>query len=303
MNKFLFILLLISSTVAAQNDKFFVSGCGWLQVALVDRNTKQIEWTYDLMPGEDCENITLTRKGDLLISYGRGAKLISSEGKTIWDYPVDGGSELFSAIQLADGGFLLAHSGHPAKMVELDKKGRTRKIVAFDTDIENRHAQIRQVIKSSEGTYLIPLMGKGEVVELDQKGNELLRFKVEGNPFSVLELNNGNILVSCGDAHIAMEVERKTGKPVGTIRRNEFDGVLLNFVAQIVETENNTRLICNWNGHARGKDAEQPALLEVNNENRLVWSLEEGAGIGRISCVYPVSDNKHISRYIAKNKQ
>jgi len=298
MNKFLVFLFFVSTNICGQTGKVFVSGCNWLQVALVDMQTKQIEWSCELQKGEDCENVSLTKNGNLLIAYGRGAKLINANREVIWDYAVEAGSELFSATQLPDGGFLLAYSGSPAKIVELDKKGRPRKTISFDTEVTHHHAQLRQVIKSKKGTYLIPVMGKGEVVELDKRGKEIFRFKVEGNPFSVLEMKNGNLLVSCGDAHSLIEVERHTGKQIRKTGQNDIDGIKLNFVAQVVELENSNKLICNWNGHAKGKDAEQPTLIEIDKNNQLVWHLNEGNGIGKVSCVFPVQDEKSISRFI-----
>jgi len=302
MNKFLVFLFFVGTNIFGQTGKVFVSGCNWLQVALVDIQTKQIEWSYELQKGEDCENVSLTKNGNLLIAYGRGAKLINPDHEVIWDYAVEGKSELFSATQLSDGGFLLAYSGSPAKIVELDKKGRPRKTISFDTEVTNLHAQLRQVIKSKKGTYLIPVMGKGEVVELDKRGKEILRFKVEGNPFSVLEMKNGNLLVSCGDAHSMIEVERHTGKQIRKTGQNDISEIKLNFVAQIVELENNNKLICNWNGHAKGKEAEQPTLIEIDKNNQLVWFLDEVNGIGKVSCVFPVQDEKSVSRFMNKDE-
>lgn len=303
MNKWLFFLAFISvaGNTFGQPGKVFVSGSNWLQVALIDKQTKQIEWTYDLNPGEDCENITLTPKGELLISYKQGAKLINAARETIWDYPVEGKGELYSATLLDDGGYLLACSGHPAKIIELDARGREQKVLTFDTGVENLHGQLRQIIKSNEGTYLVPVMSKGVIVELEATGKEVRRFEVEGNPFSVLELKNGNLLVSCGDAHMAQEVERYTGESVRQTGARDIEGMRLNFVAQIVELDNGNKLICNWNGHAKGDETLQPALIEIDENNQLVWSLEEGNGIGKISCVFPVADAKAVSQFIQNN--
>jgi hypothetical protein len=277
----------------------FISGCGWEQVVLIDKATKQIEWNYDLQKGDDCENITLTNSGDLLISYKKGAKVINSKKEIIWDYKLQGKGELYAATQMKKGGFLLAYSGSPAQIAELDKKGNVVKTLSFDTGVESLHGQMRQLIKAGNGNYLFPIMGKGEVVELDANGKEVLRFKVEGNPFSVVELKNGNLLISCGDAHSALEVERHTGKLIRKIEQKDIEGINLNFVAQIVELNNGNRLICNWNGHAKGQDAGQPALIEINPQNQLVWQLQEGNGIGRISCVFPVENKnlKKLSKY------
>ena len=299
MKKILFILLFFPLfTYSQSGSKVFVSGSGWLQVALIDKGTKQIEWSYDLNATDDCETVSLTTEGYILISYKSGAKLIDKHKKIIWDYPLESKGELFSAIQLNDGGYLLAHSGSPAKLIELDRKGKVRKTLTFDTEVTNLHGQFRQVIKTKQGTYLIPIMSKGEVVELDKKGKEILRFKVEGNPFSVLELKNGHLLVSCGDAHCAIEVERHTGTFVRKIDRTDVEGIRFNFIAQIAELNNGNLLICNWNGHVRGEEAKQPTLVEIDQQNRLIRQWNEGDGIGRISCMYPVEDTKRWSKFI-----
>ncbi len=297
-----FLFLLLPCSLLAQ-DKIFISGCGWQQVVLIDKNTKQIEWTYDLEKSDDCENITLTKDGNLLISYKKGAKLINAKKEVIWDYKLEEKGELYAATQMPNGGFLLAHSGSPAKIIELNKKGKEVKKLSFETGVESLHGQMRQLIKAKNGNYLFPVMAKGEVVEISPEGEEVMRFKVEGNPFSIVELKNGNLLIACGDAHSALEVERKTGQLIRKIGQKDIEGIRLNFVAQIVELDNNNLLICNWNGHAKGEDGNQPALIEITQDNKLMWQLSEGNGIGRISCVFPVKnkDLKKSSEY--KNKQ
>ena len=299
-NSLLCFFLLMIFPLHAQTEKVFMSGCGWQQVVLLDKATKQVEWSSDLAADEDCENITLTSGGNLLIAYKKGAKLINAQHQTIWDYPLEEPGELFAATQLPDGGFLLAHSGHPAKIIELDKKGQLHKTISFDTEVKGLHGQMRQLIKSKAGTYIFPIMAKGEVVELDSNGKEILRFKVEGNPFSVLEMKNGNLLVSCGDAHSFWEVERHSGKPIKKTGKNDVEGISLNFVAQIIETRNNTKLVCNWNGHVKGKEAEQPTLIEIDDNDQPIWQIYEGNGIGRISCVFQV-DAEKVKEYKYKN--
>ncbi len=301
MRCFVLILFFFCSVLYTQ-DKIFISGCGWEQVVLIDKATRQIEWCYDLEKGEDCENITLTKSGDLLISYKNGARLINADKEIIWDYKLQDKGELYTAIQMKNGGYVLAHSGNPAQIIELDKKGKEIKRLSFDTGVENLHGQLRQLIKTKKGTYLFPIMGKGEVVELSAEGKEILRFKVEGNPFSILELKNGNLLVACGDAHSIMEVERNTGKLIRRTGQQDIEGIRLNFVAQVVELKNGNQLICNWNGHAKGEDSLQPALVEVTSDNRLVWQLKEGNGIGKISCVFPVEKENWKKSSLYKNK-
>lgn len=292
-NTFILFSFLLTCSIHAQ-DKIFISGCNWSKVALLDKKTKAIEWSYDLAPNDECENISLTKDGNLLFSYKKGAKLIKPNKEVIWDYKVEGG-ELFTATQLKDGGYLLAHSGKPAKIIELNKKGEIRRTIEFDTEVASIHGQFRQIIKSKKGTYLIPIMAKSEVVEIDKNGKELLRFKAEGNLFSIIELKNGNLMVGCGDAHCVLEVERETGKIVNKI--TEINGAKLNFIAEIIELNNGNLLICNWNGHAKGEDRKEPILLEIDNNKNIVWQISEGNDIGKISCAHPVYNAKKVINF------
>lgn len=61
-----------------------------------------------------------------------------------------------------------ATCGHPARLIELNAKGAVKNEVEFETGIPSVHGQFRQAIKSKKGTYIVPLMGKSAVVELDQ---------------------------------------------------------------------------------------------------------------------------------------
>lgn len=281
----LFVLLMCGSLCAPAQKKLLLGGSGWNKIVLLDKKSKQVEWTHKLSPGDECNCVAYTKKGQILYAYRKGAKLITKDERTIWDYPVEGKGELHTASVLPDGGFLLGITGKPARIVELDKHGKVRKEITYDTQINSLHGQFRQIRKSRKGTYLVPLMARHQVVELDADGKEIQTYQAEGNTFAVLELKNGNLLISCGDAHSFLEVDRKTGELVKKIKQNDIEGVALQFVAEIAEVKNHF-IVCNWAGHSSVKD--QPSVFELDANGKMVWSLCDGKNVRNISAVCPV---------------
>lgn len=281
----LFVLLMCGSLCAPAQKKLLLGGSGWNKIVLLDKKSKQVEWTHKLSPGDECNCVAYTKKGQILYAYRKGAKLITKDERTIWDYPVEGKGELHTASVLPDGGFLLGITGKPARIVELDKHGKVRKEITYDTQINSLHGQFRQIRKSRKGTYLVPLMARHQVVELDADGKEIQTYQAEGNTFAVLELKNGNLLISCGDAHSFLEVDRKTGELVKKIKQNDIEGVALQFVAEIAEVKNHF-IVCNWAGHSSVKD--QPSVFELDADGKMVWSLCDGKNVRNISAVCPV---------------
>lgn len=275
-------LLLCGSLCAPAQKKLLLGGSGWNKIVLMDKKSKQVEWSHELNPGDECNCLAYTKKGQILYAYRKGAKLITKDNRTVWDYPVEGQGELHTASVLPDGGFLLGITGKPARIIELDKNGKVRKEITYDTQINSLHGQFRQIRKSRKGTYLVPLMARHLVVELDADGQLLQSYQAEGNTFGVLELKNGNLLISCGDAHSFLEVDRNTGELVRKVKQNDIDGVALQFVAEIAAMKDHF-WICNWAGHSSVKD--QPSLIELDANGKIVWSLCDGKNFRNISAV------------------
>lgn len=262
--------------------QLLVGGSGWDKIMIFDKQTRQPIWSHPI-EGE-CNSVAATKKGDILYSYSNGAKLITRDHRVVWDYKVERG-EVQTASLLPGGGFLLAVADSPARIIELDAKGKVVKEVSYDTKIKGTHGQFRKIKKTKNGTYLIPLMARREVVEIDGKGKELMKYKAEGNTFGVCELKDGNLLVSCGDAHTYIILDRTSGEVIKKVKQNDLDGVALQFVAEIVPVKDHL-LICNWLGHSDAKG--EPSLIEIDAAGKVVWTLNDKKTYGDISAVFPI---------------
>lgn len=268
-----------------KGEKFLVAGCGWDKVAVIDKRTCRFEWVHTIGKGEDCNDVELTRERNVLYAYTAGARLVTPGQQVVWDYKVGQNEELFTATQLPGGGYLLAVCGHPARIVELDKNGHPVKEIRFETGIDAVHNQFRQIEKTKRNTYLIPLFGSGELIEMDVQGQILNRVKVGGTPFSVKQLKKGKrLLVGCGDGHRWVEIDAATWKIERSVASDDLDGVSLLFVAELSRYPDETTLLCNWNGHSR--DKSQPKLVEIDRMNRIVWQLDDKGLISNISAIW-----------------
>lgn len=278
--------ILLGGCSERKTERFLVGGCGWDQVAVVNKASGLIEWSHQLNPEDDCNAVSMTRNGDVLYAYKAGARLISyPDQSVIWDYRAPADCEVYTATEMKNGRYLIAMCGSPARIIELETDGNPVSEITFDTGIEDIHSQFRQLVKTENERYIIPIMGHGEVIEMDAGGEIHRRIEVGGNPFSVKILSSGNWLVSCGDGHKLAEVNPRT-QETRTIHSDDIPGADLLFVAEALPCENGNLLITNWPGHTSNQD--QPRILEIDPEGKIVWELKSTPenGIGFISAVY-----------------
>lgn len=285
-----FVLFILFCNVCSAQEKLLMSGCSWDKVVIVDKKTSKVEWTHQLQKGDDCNDVEITKAGNVLYAYKGGARLVAKSQNILWDFKVEQGQELYTATELPTGEYLLAACANPSRIITLNAKGEKIKEQNFESGITNVHGQFRQILPTKEDTYLIPLMARGEVIELTKSGEVIRRVKVGGNPFSVKVLPNGRWIVSCGDAHKYVVVDPATQSVKDSIMSSDISKVSMLFVAELHPYPNGNVMISNWNGH--GKDKTQPLLVEIDSKNRVVWTLGATENNEKISTFYSFTAKK-----------
>jgi hypothetical protein len=283
LNSSLCILFMLISSLSFSQEKLLVAGSGWPQIATIDKTTGEIEWSYTLEKGTECNDIEQVGNKKVLISYSKGAKLITKKHKEIWNFPVEQGEQLFTATELDNGNFLLGVCANPIRLITLNSKGKKIHEQNFDLEVKGVHGQFRQILPTKNGTYLIPILARGEVIELSKSNKVLKRIKVDGNPFSAKILANGNWIVACGDAHKLVIIDPKKEEVIQTISNDDVKGAELLFVAEVHQLENGNILFANWNGHSKDKSA--PKIIEIDKNNKVVWTLPNNENIKNISAI------------------
>lgn len=280
---------LAATSCQKTSDRLLLGGSGWNKIAIVNKETKAIEWEHPLEKGWECNSVAVAPDGNILFSYSKGAKLINQNHDEIWNIAAPEGSEMQTARILPDGNILLAWCGHPATVLEVNGKGEILSKTEFETGIDTPHAQFRQVNKNKQGNYMVPLFATSEVCEITPSGQLLRSVELEGTPFSVAALENGNYFVACGDGHSIIELNFETGEVVRKINANDIEGAQLFFVAQLLPKSDGGAYICNWQGHD-GKAAEGhfPQLIETDASGKMIWELNDNATFGMISAICPI---------------
>lgn len=287
---YLLSLLVLMAFVSCQkkSENLLLGGSGWDKIVIIDKNTKQINWEYPLEKGWECNSVAVTPDRNILFSYSKGAKLITFDKKEIWNIPAPAGTEMQTARVLPNGNYLLAWCGTPARIMEVSPKGEILTSTEYETGVEHSHAQFRQVNKNKRGNYLIPVFATSDVREVSPEGTLVKSVKVGGTPFSVVELENGNYLVACGDGHYYIELNYETGEVVRKVDAKDIEGAQLFFVAQLLPTEQGTTYVCNWQGHdGDAASLNYPQLFEVDGAGKMIWSLNDNSTFGMISAICP----------------
>lgn len=278
------------STTKKPVDKLLIAGSFWDSIAIIDKTTGNMEWAMAIPTGAECNSISMTTKGDILFSYRKGARLIDRAGNTIWDFKesVDT-AEMQTAVQLPDGNFMVASCDNPMRIVELDSMGKPYKEVKYNLNIANPHGQFRVIAKSSNGNYLIPVMSQGTVLEINSAGDSINTYKTGGVPFALIEKENGNLLVSCGDAHSLVEVNRATGEATTVVGQNDVAGATFQFMAGAALLPNGNIIATNWLGHV-DDSCDDLQIVEFDPSKKMVWSFKNRALAKNVSAVYPFSE-------------
>jgi hypothetical protein len=284
MKKLLFLLSAIICFGACKNEKLAIAGSGWDDIAIINKKNSTIEWKHALEPGDECNDIEVTPDGNVLFAYSKGAKLITRNHETVWDYKAKENEEIHTATRLKDGNFMLAVCGEPARIVELDPSGKQIKEITFRTLTFDIHNQFRQVAKTDDGIYLIPLMEKKKVMMLSPEGRNKGSAYIGSNIFSVKPVEDNYLLVSCGSDSRFVEIDPANPQRENTFITRAINGGVLRYVAEIYLYKNGNKLIANSN--MDNSITTQPLLIEIDKENNVVWSLPYNKEIKNITAVY-----------------
>jgi hypothetical protein len=207
--------------------------------------------------------VELTPDKKVAWSYD-AAKLNGNEGKKV---------EVHAFQRLAGGVTMIAESG-PARIIEVDRDGKLLKEVKLKVEKPHPHRDTRNARKLAGGGYLVCHEGDAKVREYDGEGAVAWEFDVKSAVYAAVRLKNGNTLISCGNGNRVIEVD-KSGKEVWAVGKTDLPGITLGWMTQVERLPNGNTVMVNC--HA-GPD--NPQLIEVTPEKKVVWSYRDFANFG-----------------------
>jgi len=266
----------------------------------------KVIWTYsiprkDEFSGQESEFSDINRcsNGDIVFAYKTGWRKIDSHGNTIYDYRCpkavgpDGKEywkECHSAQPIGNDKVLFMLNGHPAELCLFDLK--TKKLT-MEHPLKTRsetgsvHAQFRNVRMTWAGTYLIPYLDLGKVVEYDTNWNEIWSTTNAPSVWAAVRLKNGDTLIS-GNQHAFVREVNREGKIVWEVKNGDLPGIRINSVQGCQRLANGDTVICNWTAGVKKPDWPKIVqLIEVTPDKKVVWALNqwENPDLGPASCI------------------
>jgi hypothetical protein len=248
-----------------------------------------IEWQVDAKNPQDC---WLLPNGNILFAYLNGAKEMTKDKQVVWEYKAPEKIECHAAQPLPNGNVLVVEGG-TSRIIEVNRKGEIAREIKLTTTTDKMHNQFRGTRKTPEGHYLVCFKGEGKVVELDGDGKVLREVKVPGDPHEIVLLPNKNWLITCGDGHKVEEVD-PSDKVVWELNENDLPGNPLRLMAGCQRLPNGNTLFCVYLGH--GHIGEQPMVLEVTPDKKVVWEFADHAHFKTINQVQSLEVPGDVSK-------
>lgn len=252
-------------------------------------NNGKIIWTYSTGPGCEYDDVWMMSNGNILFTRMQYIAIVTPKKEVVWRYDAPEGTEIHGCQPIGSDKVLFVQNGLPPRLFIMNIKTRTVEVehalpVDTLTDKKYIHAQFRRVRYTAQGTYLVPFLELGRVVEYDKNFNEIWRYEIK-TPWAAIRLKNGNTLITNEADKLTREVNPKK-ETVWELRPSDLPEKF-----RFINTQCCTRLV---NGNtiicSRGNNGQGPQLVEVTNDKKVVWVLWDWKELGPASGVQVLDD-------------
>ena len=283
------LVVTVATRAAEPVRRFIAADSSKGRVAIIGEKG-QTEWEYKIGGLHDLH--VLPNDHVLLqTSWTEVAEVNPADNSIVWHYdaaarPENKGEplEIHAFARLSDGSTMVAESG-PGNVVEIGSDLTLVHSMAMKIKKPDAHRDTRLVRKLASGNYLVCHEGDGLVREYDPSGKTVWEYAVPlfdrkpagghgveafGNQcFSAVRLPSGNTLIGTGNGHSILEVT-PAGQIIWSLHQNDLPGIQLAWVTSLQVLPGGNILINNC--HA---GPENPQLIEVDREKRVVWSFKD----------------------------
>jgi hypothetical protein len=265
-----------------------------VQTISIVKNGK-IVWSYSIPSKENGEisefsDATLLSDGSLVFSRKTGARKVTADKKTVWDYVAPKGYEVHACEPVGLDRVLMIQNGKESTLMLVNlNTGKTETQFTLATNPAGPvHTHFRRVRMTAAGTFLVPHKDLDKVVEYDAGGKPVWSVNVPV-PWSAVRLKSGNTLVSSGSTQVIREFN-STGEVVWQFSQKDVPDIRLFSLQEADRLANGNTIISNWCPSAVKDPKDWPKtvqVLEVTPDKKLVWALRQwdAPDLGPATCV------------------
>ncbi len=270
----------------AQHPMLYI-GEGYNKMYLVKDG--KVIWTYSTGKGNEYDDVWMLSNGNILFTRMQYIAEITPKKEVVWRYDAPEGTEIHACQPIGLDKVLFVQNGLPPKLIVMNIKTGAKEVehdlpALEPPDPKKVHPQFRRVRYTADGTYLVPFLNMGMVVEYDKDFKEIWKYEVK-SPWAAIRLKNGNTLITAESDKMTIEVNKK-GETVWQLKPDELPEEY-----RFINTQSCTRLangntiICSRGGNGKG-----PQLVEVTPDKKVVWVLWDWANLGPATAVQILDD-------------
>ena len=236
-------------------------------------STGSITWSFE---AGICYDLQLLETGNLVFTDGRIVKEINRKGEVLYAY--DNGGETYSCQRLPDGNTLVGDCSG-SSLIVLNRHMMPEKRIELQVTNKGHHG-IRWVRMGPKGTYFVAQEADHMVCEYNQEGLILRRIEFPDDVFSVVPMNNGNVIMGGVGGIRIVDPEDQV---VWSLKPGDIPEVDLQFVLGIELLPNGNLLVANWLKKPSEKRGNK--LFEVDRDKKVVRTFPWTEELERPSCM------------------
>lgn len=253
-------------------------GCNRMSVVLHGK----VAWTFCAGKGWEFDDAWMLPNGNILFSHMYWCGEVTPQKRLVWRYQVPEGCEIHALQPLADNRVLMMMNREPEPLALI--VNRTTGAVEWEhtvphAPIVSPHGQFRRFRLTADGTFLVPYLSLGRVVEYDKDFHELWAYEMEG-PWATVKLRNGHYLITGEKEGVHREVNQQ-GDTVWEIRLDELpEQYRLADSQTCTRLDNGNTILC-----SRGAEGHAPQMVEVTADKQVVWVIDDWKNFGPVTAV------------------
>jgi hypothetical protein len=265
----------------AQHPMLYI-GEGYNKILLAASG--KIAWTYSTGSGWEYDDAWMLSNGNVLFTRMQYVEEVTPQKTVVWRYDAPEGTEIHTCQPVGLDKVMFVQNGLPPKLLVVNIKTKAVEVqhdlpAPSLTDRATVHAQFRRARYTAQGTYLVPFLEMGKVVEYDRKFKEIWSYEIP-TPWAAVRLKNGNTLITDEKGILTREVNPRK-ETVWELRPADLPEAY-----RYINTQSATRLnngntvIC-----SRGNEGKTPQLVEVTPAKKVAWVLQDWANFGPATAV------------------
>jgi hypothetical protein len=260
-------------------------------------NQGKVVWTYAFPRGGEIGDAWMLSNGHIICTKMTDCYEVTPQKEIVWSYHCAPNTQIHAIQPIGLDQVMVVENGLPPHLYILNKKDNSKALAhelpaISATDPKTIHGQFRNCRITAQGTYLLPFLQKGLVVEYDKTWKEIWTV-ASPTPWSAVRLKNGNTLIPGDNRGFVHEVNPK-GEIVWAIESNTLPGIVLHDVQTASRLDNGDTLICNRSGGSKAVApvqavaggaavAQVPApaqaaavqVVEVTPDKKVIWVLQD----------------------------